>query len=515
MELEISGERLPRDHVIILTPRLVGYNDSIDFPEIVVFGRHAYYHDVRQRTVTADISPDAYRIRHLGKSKEGQPNEPYARSVVRQPWMSHSQLKLIYARGPVCEVQEQLSLIAGGLDIAEPMAFNMRTTAGVQFVQRDTISGQARIQFIVNRTEFVPELAANKVELDKIHNSIMTVKGDADCKITHMLIKGYASPEGPYDNNVRLAKGRLERIRQYIVEQWGIPDDQIEMDYQPEDWEGFRNYMVEHHDEFPDADAILRLIDKPIADLDRKHWLIKSRHPKSYKRILSECFPPLRRTEYSILYEIKKQVMRKPKQPPTTSMRQKAPEQQPLPTKDIVTQYKPLLPWVAVKTNVLFDIVLCSNVELEVPLGLNSRWSLMAEYWNPWYVWHHNSRAYEIQLLGFEARYWPSPRCDMARPTLTGTFWGLYYANGKYDIEWSSVGDQGEFNSVGLTFGYSWPLARRWNLEASVSAGYFWGPRRHYHGEFDDKHLIWKYTSSTSYIGPTKLKLSLVWLIGR
>ncbi len=514
MELEISGDRLPKDNVVILTPRLVGSNDSIDFPEIVVFGRYAYYHDVRQGTVTADITSEAYRIRHMGKSKNGQPIQQYARTIAHQPWMDHSQLKLIYAQGPVCDVQEQLTMMAGGLDVIDPNLVNMRTTAGVQFVQRDTISGQARIQFIVNRTEFVPELAANDVELDRIYQSIQTVKNDPQCKITRMTLKGYASPEGPYDNNVRLSKGRTERIRQYIVDQWGIAQQQVQADYQPEDWEGFRKYMVEHHDEFPDADAILQLIDQPMEDLDRKHWLIKRRHPKSYKRILSECFPLLRRTEYLIQYEVKKQVMRKPKQPPTTSMRQVA-VKEPEMRKDIVTRYKPLKPWVAVKTNLLFDIALCSNVEVEVPLGLDSRWSIMAEYWNPWYVWHHNSRAYEIQLLGFEARYWPSPRCQMARPTLTGTFWGLYYANGKYDIEWASVGDQGEFNSVGLTFGYSWPLARRWNFEASVSAGYFWGPRRHYHGEFDDKHLIWKYTSSTSYIGPTKLKLSLVWLIGR
>ena len=40
-----------------------------------------------------------------------------------------------------------------------------------------------------------------------------------------------------------------------------------------------------------------------------------------------------------------------------------------------------------------------------------------------------------------------------------------------------------------------------------------WGPQRHYHGEFNDTHLIWKYNHNLFYVGPTKLKLSLVWLI--
>jgi hypothetical protein len=44
--------------------------------------------------------------------------------------------------------------------------------------------------------------------------------------------------------------------------------------------------------------------------------------------------------------------------------------------------------------------------------------------------------------------------------------------------------------------------------------GYVGGPRRHYNAEFDDTHLIYRYSSRIRYVGPTKLKLSLVWLLG-
>lgn len=514
MTLKLSGARLAKDEVVILTPRLVGETDSIDFPEVVVFGRNTYYHDVRQRTITADISPDAYRIRYK-EGKEGWPrNTEYARTVRYQPWMEYSQLKLITAQGAACDVQEMDVNLAGKWGIAPHDSTSAQATTTVRTELIDTVGSDARIQFIVDRTEFVPELAANRAELAKIRASIDSVMQNPDYVIKKLKIKGFASPEGPYDNNYRLATGRTERIRQFIVEQWGFPNEKVETDFQVEDWDGFRKYMVEHHDEFPDADAILRLIDKHDSDLDHKLWVIQLLHPKSYKRILKDCFPPLRHTEYVIYYERKRTIEEQVAVEPDTTETVHFIEEKPL-RDNIVTTYKPLLPWVAVKTNMLFDLAVCPNIELEFPLGLDSRWSLMIEYWNPWYVWHHNSRAYEIQLLGFEARYWPSPRCAIARPTLTGTFFGLYYANGKYDMEWKSTGDQGEFNSFGLTYGYSWPLARSWNLEASASVGYFWGPRRHYNGEFNDTHLIWEYTGRTSYFGPTKLKLSLVWLIGR
>ena len=148
-----------------------------------------------------------------------------------------------------------------------------------------------------------------------------------------------------------------------------------------------------------------------------------------------------------------------------------------------------------------------------MPLGAEGRWSLMGEWCSPWYVWQHNSRAYELLQVGLELRRWTTPRCAPCRTVLTGGFWGLYALVGKNDFEWRSKGNQGEFLSGGVTLGHSWYLGRHWNLEASLGLGVAWGERRHYHGEFSDTHLIWRETHNTFYAGPTKLKLSLVWLL--
>jgi hypothetical protein len=90
---------------------------------------------------------------------------------------------------------------------------------------------------------------------------------------------------------------------------------------------------------------------------------------------------------------------------------------------------------------------------------------------------------------------------------------GVYVASAKYDLDYNGTGDQGEVWSVGATFGYSWPIGRRWNLELSASAGFLSGKRRHYNAEFESSHLIYKETKSLRYFGPTKLKFSLVWII--
>ena len=50
----------------------------------------------------------------------------------------------------------------------------------------------------------------------KIRQTIDVVRNDADTRITALSIKGYASPEGSYSNNVRLAKGRTETLKNYV-----------------------------------------------------------------------------------------------------------------------------------------------------------------------------------------------------------------------------------------------------------------------------------------------------------
>jgi hypothetical protein len=93
---------------------------------------------------------------------------------------------------------------------------------------------------------------------------------------------------------------------------------------------------------------------------------------------------------------------------------------------------------------------------------------------------------------------------------------GLYAAGGKYDLGRDGKGDQGQFVSIGISAGYSWPLARHWNLELSAAVGYIGGPKVHYENEFDDARLIYRSDDDwKSWFAPTKLKVSLVYIIGK
>lgn len=171
-----------------------------------------------------------------------------------------------------------------------------------------------------------------------------------------------------------------------------------------------------------------------------------------------------------------------------------------------------LRPLFAIKTNLLYDALLTPNFEIEKDLG--SRLSLMAETAFPWYTWHNNLRSYEVFEAGGELRWWVGHSHKAPLRRLTGTFVGCYGAGGYYDLEWSGTGHRGSFWSAGLSVGCSQRIARHWNLEYTLSLGYVGGPYRSYQADAAYRLIKPAHNGHLCYIGPTKAKIALVWMIG-
>ena len=494
MRLNLNDVELSNSDLIWLTPRLVNEEDSIDLPTICVYGRNPYYSYVRTGPYSnyADI-----QIR----GKRAPKTVDYVQNVEFQEWMQRARLVVVSSVTNSCGaiIEEEYTTVY----VAPPYVVEVKP---VLDEKRLELQGTAYVDFVVNKTDIRPDYHDNEAELAKMQAQIDSIVDDTLVEAQRMRIHGYASPEGSYRHNVDLARGRTENLKEYINGKYGFSDDFIETDFTPEDWEGFRRF-VENSD-LPHKQEIIAIIDKDM-EPDAKLRRIKRKYSQEYRDILRNCFPYLRRSSYTIDYTRREHTVRLGKVDTIVAL----PFQQLRPTTPL-QQFKSYTPYFALKTNLLFDVATILNVEAEIAFGKEKLWSAMIEWWTPWYVWHHNSRAFEFQTLGFELRRW-FRNCRKGLPPLSGTFAGVYYNNGKYDLEWNSEGNQGEFNSVGLTFGHSFVLHKYFNLELSISAGVFWGPRRHYVGMFDDTHLIWQYNARTTYVGPTKAKVSLVWLIGK
>jgi tetratricopeptide (TPR) repeat protein len=140
------------------------------------------------------------------------------------------------------------------------------------------------------------------VELAKITGTIDSVKSDKDVTIKSIFIKGFASPESPYSNNTRLAKGRTEALKEYVENMYHFGEGFIKTDFEPEDWAGLERYV--EASSLPHKAQILATI-RSNREPDNKEWVIKSTWKDEYRFLLDNCYPALRHSDYVIDYEIR------------------------------------------------------------------------------------------------------------------------------------------------------------------------------------------------------------------
>jgi len=503
MSFALLGGTLPRQESVFVIPQLILKDQVSNFPAIEIMGSWAYYHDIRTPQDTLNV-PDTLQYR----DREALNYQVYQQTLARKEWMNIALLRLLVVRTDGCGTE--LYREERVLRVPTPIITDKNKDVVVRTENIHQLRGRAFVTFRVNKTEVEPDFSNNRVELERLSHTIDSVASDSTIEILRIQVKGFASPEGSYASNDRLARERTSSLTRYVIENTQVSPVLFHTGYEAEDWQGLRNFvdttsMLTHRED------LLRMIDTEM-DPDDKLYKIGVTWTEDFKVLAREAFPLLRHTDYQIDYQLKevKEEAAEEKLDTTYLLITDSLTQTLVSTQKRFTGYKPLL---AVKTNMLYDLALAPNIEVEFPFGRNKRWSVMAEYLNPWWRLDKLNYAYEIQEAGLELRRWLTPRCDGSRPWLSGSFLGLYVASAKYDLEYNGVGDQGEVWSVGATLGYSWPIARRWNLELSLSAGYMDGKRRHYNAEFESSHLIYKETKKLQYFGPTKLKFSLVWII--
>ena len=172
------------------------------------------------------------------------------------------------------------------------------------------------------------------------------------------------------------------------------------------------------------------------------------------------------------------------------------------------TERRPVL---FVKTNLAYDLLTFVNVAVEVPLG--RRFSLEAQYVNPW--WHsvRKHRTIELCYVSLAPRYYFGK--DGGR--YSSLFAGLSAGWGKYDMQLTRHGVQGELWHVSPVFGYSHYIGRHWKMEYSISVGYLHTDYRKYtqksgtpYGDIKVHDYPWVSHTFRSIL-PTSLGVSLVY----
>jgi len=174
----------------------------------------------------------------------------------------------------------------------------------------------------------------------------------------------------------------------------------------------------------------------------------------------------------------------------------------------------------ALKTNLALWGVVAPNLEVELPLGNNNRWSLECEVFAPWWIWANNAHASQFLNLGVEGRLWLGNR--QYHRWLDGWHLGLAVAGGYYDWEWKkNEGYQGEYINTYFNIGWQHRIGEHFALDLGVGVGAMGTQYRHYYGgsvypegreEAWDQHLIWHDNGYFIWPGPCHANISLVYV---
>lgn len=344
-------------------------------------------------------------------------------------------------------------------------------------------------------------------------------------RIDSVIILAYSSPEGSSSYNARLSHLRASAVKNYLV--WKYPHlDQRRIRTCPrgENWNDFRRLIVEDP-LIPHREEVLQILDH-VPDASRCKMLLQKLNRGIAYRYIEDNILKYLRNAAVCLIRLKPDTCRISSIPfplsgERLSVRKISRNLLSVPSpvheatvsclrrQEAEVARRPLL---AIKTNLLFDLCLVPNVEVELPLG--RRWSLNGEWMFPW--WLFDGDKYCMQLLSgtLEGRLWLGNRSK--RRMLTGHFLGIYAGGGKYDLQWDTNGYQGEFYiASGISYGYSTPIARHLNLEFSVGIGMLRTTYEHYHARDNYQTLLWQNNGKYTWFGPTKAKISLVWLLNR
>lgn len=298
MTVKPSLCRLGRDQLMRVTPVLRSADGRFEkeLPSYSIAGKNQYYHTIRSRGYEGDVF-------RSGSGNGGS----YSYEIPWQDWMGTASLDFRTKTSACCgEPVSESDIPVAEFDLVPPV---IPAAADLEYlepvakeVKEYALEGRAYVNFPVNRTEIYPDYLNNPLELRKITNSIDTVRDNKDATIESITLTGYASPEGPYANNVRLAKGRTEAVRRYVSLLYDFAPSVYATASVPEDWAGLRESIEKSA--LPMRSRMLEFIDSDYP-IEKRNDRFRQLFPADYDWLLKNVYPWLRHTDYLIKYTVR------------------------------------------------------------------------------------------------------------------------------------------------------------------------------------------------------------------
>ena len=304
MTLDAARLRMNTNREVVYTPMIVKDNDTVRMRSFSVAGRNKYYSHLRGDDNLKE--PRAYRA--------GEIKEPiaYSYEIPYADWMEDARVEVETREQGCCGKPGATEYVPIAQIDLVPKKFEpeiVYVTPKAEAVKERSIAAKAYVDFPVNKIEIYPDYRRNPVELKKILATIDSVRADKNLTFQSIHIKGFASPEGSYANNERLAKGRTQTLADYVRNLYKFNRNVITTSYTPEDWAGLEEYVKSEAGQrtLTNPEGLLAIITDPAyrGKEDQREAQIKTKFPKDYQFLLAEVYPGLRHSDYAVNFIVR------------------------------------------------------------------------------------------------------------------------------------------------------------------------------------------------------------------
>lgn len=389
--------------------------------------------------------------------------------------------------------------------------------ASAQTADSDTVG--VKVYFRQGYSTLQPSFRKNGIRLNEFMSRLSELHADSTARLNAIDIVAYASPEGSYTLNKKLARKRADNIAAYLRGNVAfLPDTLFKVRPQGIDWNGLAA-MIEASDMRYRSEVLNILRNVPettyrngrLVD-SRLKRLMDLRGGRPYNYMLTHFFPELRAAGAYVVCDFVRIVPAVV--PDTVSIEPVCTEETDTvvslsidtvqPTPVITLPVKDYDRW-AIKSNALYLAAGVTNIGGEY--AFHPHWSVdFPLVYSPYTL----ARTYRMRFLYIqpEGRYW------LDRP-MKGHFFGVHLHAGVFNVSLDNKNryqSEKGFHGAGISYGYAMPLSRRWSMEFTIGVGYAFTKYCTYYNV--PNGIRYEKDLPYHYWGLTKLGLNFVYRFG-
>ena len=410
----------------------------------------------------------------------------------------------------------------------------------------DFFDRSGRVVFPVNKYN----LPVNDSLLAELAGKVIPQINKDSLQLLRIMLRGAASPEGPFLNNKRLGERRAKALFDFLNSQLDKPlsEDVLNKRVDIEDYQSLCIMMRRASD--PDYKEVEQLCNTYLPQghySQLKRQLQRLQGGRLWRRLLREYFPQLRASRLVLFFkELPPPPLITGGDPMQTSSfaskqinKPEKPALSPVVYPELVYRRELL----SIKTNLLFYGIYMPGYNRWCPIP-----NVTVEYYPkrghftfgasldcPWWVSYKNHKFFEIRNWQLETRYYlksgnPKPVAAGQYPgaAFKGFYLQAYVHGGIFEIGFDADrGWKGEGVGAGVGAGYVLPISRKghWRLEFALQVGWFGckydpfqfenliNPNYHdglyYYRWTQKSYLFKKRQYRYNWIGPTRVGVTL------